>query len=162
MKTFHLSLLCCCALVVIVPGVDGAALLPTPMARNSGRLQSKARRHMASLPLLRDLESGLFIRPEDVRDRLVPYLSTDIKVRTKRSKRSGCSLGTCTVHDLPHRINQFSNKLKITQAPLDKMSAQGYGRRRRRSVPLWRLRLRKEGQRIRPVWNRTDARLRQT
>ncbi|KAG9352381.1 hypothetical protein JZ751_020794, partial [Albula glossodonta] len=66
--------------------------------------------------------------------------NTDIIIRAKRtknsvnqSKRAGCSfLPTCTVHNLAHRIHQFSNK--IDNAPPDKISPIGYGRRRR-SLP---------------------------
>lgn len=67
--------------------------------------------------------------------------STGILERSKRNKnsinqsrRSGCSLGTCTVHDLAHRLHQLNNKLKVSNAPIDKISPLGYGRRRR-SVP---------------------------
>ncbi len=89
--------------------------------------------------------------------------STDINVRTKRSKnsanqsrRQGCSLGTCTVHDLAHRLHQLNNKLKIGSAPVDKISPQGYGRRRR-SLPAHRVTLRLEQGRLRPVWSITDS-----
>lgn len=89
--------------------------------------------------------------------------STDISVRTKRSKnsanqsrRQGCSLGTCTVHDLAHRLHQLNNKLKIGSAPVDKISPQGYGRRRR-SLPAHRVTLTLEQGRLRPVWSITDS-----
>lgn len=89
--------------------------------------------------------------------------STDISVRTKRSKNSvnqawrpGCSLGTCAVHDLAHRIHQLNNKLKIGSAPIDKISPQGYGRRRR-SLPERRATLRLEGGRLKPVWGNADS-----
>lgn len=78
--------------------------------------------------------------------------STDISVRTKRSKNSinqsrrpGCSLGTCTVHVLAHRVHDLNNRLKIGNAPPEKISPLGYGRRRR-SVPERAIRLR-------PVWS---------
>lgn len=85
--------------------------------------------------------------------------STDISVRTKRSKnsanqsrRQGCSLGTCTVHDLAHRLHQLNNKFKIGSAPVDKISPQGYGRRRR-SLPAQRQRQEQD----RPEWRITDS-----
>lgn len=85
--------------------------------------------------------------------------STDFNIRTKRSKnlvnqsrRHGCSLGTCTVHDLAHRLHQLSNKYKIENAPPGKISPQGYGRRRR-SLPEQRVALRLEQGRLRPVWS---------
>lgn len=103
------------------------------------------------------------------------FSSTDINVRTKRSKgsanqsrRQGCSLGTCTVHDLAHRLHQLGNKLTIGHAPIDKISPQGYGRRRR-SLPVRRVTLRLEQGRLRPVWStsfsqvhKLEALLRQT
>ncbi|XP_014025646.1 pro-adrenomedullin-like [Salmo salar] len=56
--------------------------------------------------------------------------------RSRRSivtsvKRPGCSLGTCSLHDLAHRLHILNNKLKVNRAPEDKISSQGYGRRRR-------------------------------
>lgn len=85
--------------------------------------------------------------------------STDISVRTKRSKnsinqsrRSGCSLGTCTVHVLAHRVHDLNNRLKIGNAPPEKISPLGYGRRRR-SVPEKVISLRREGRKLRPAWS---------
>lgn len=85
--------------------------------------------------------------------------STDISVRTKRSKNSisqsrrpGCSLGTCTVHVLAHRVHDLNNRLKIGNAPPEKISPLGYGRRRR-SVPEKVISLRQEGRRLRTVWS---------
>ncbi|XP_076148925.1 adrenomedullin a [Alosa pseudoharengus] len=80
-----------------------------------------------------------FVRAQDIRDALLHARTSPLVVRRLRrskpavnqSRRGGCSLGTCTVHDLAHRLNQLNNRLKITQAPLDKISPQGYGRRRR-------------------------------
>lgn len=89
--------------------------------------------------------------------------SIDTNVRTRRSKtsgnqsrRQGCSLGTCTVHDLAHRLHQLSNKYKIGNAPVEKISPQGYGRRRR-SLPERRVTLRLEQGRLRPVWSRAAS-----
>ncbi|XP_071007386.1 pro-adrenomedullin-like [Oncorhynchus clarkii lewisi] len=61
--------------------------------------------------------------------------------RSRRSivtsvKRPGCSLGTCSLHDLAHRLHILNNKLKVNRAPEDKISSQGYGRRRRSPQPL--------------------------
>lgn len=96
--------------------------------------------------------------------------STGIGVRTKRSKnsvnqsrRSGCSLGTCTVHDLAHRLHQLNNKLKVGSAPIDKISPLGYGRRRR-SVPERQMRLEMQGGHLQPAWrlHKLEALLRRT
>lgn len=89
--------------------------------------------------------------------------STETHVRTKRSKnsanqsrRQGCYLGTCSVHDLAHRLHLLNNTLKIGSAPPVKISPQGYGRRRR-SLPGRRVALRLEQGRLRPVWSTTDS-----
>lgn len=50
------------------------------------------------------------------------------------SRSSPCRLGTCTVQKLAHQIYQLTDKDKDGVAPRDKISAQGYGRRRRRSL----------------------------
>lgn len=73
-----------------------------------------------------------------------------------QSRRHGCSLGTCMVHDLAHRLHQLSNKYKIDIAPVQKISPQGYGRRRR-SLPEQRVTLRLEQGRLRPVWSRAAS-----
>lgn len=96
--------------------------------------------------------------------------STGIGVRTKRSKnsvnqsrRSGCSLGTCTVHDLAHRLHILNNKNKVSSAPADKISPLGYGRRRR-AVPDRQMKLDMQGGHLKPVWrlHKLDALLRRT
>uniref|UniRef100_A0A4W4F5W2 Uncharacterized protein n=1 Tax=Electrophorus electricus TaxID=8005 RepID=A0A4W4F5W2_ELEEL len=46
--------------------------------------------------------------------------------------KRGCNLLTCMVHDLAYRINQTSKRMN--SAPQEKISPQGYGRRRRRSL----------------------------
>ncbi|KAG5264198.1 hypothetical protein AALO_G00273250 [Alosa alosa] len=117
-----------------------------------------------------------FVRAQDIRDALLRARTSSLVVRRLRrsnskpavsqSRRGGCSLGTCTVHDLAHRLNQLNNRLKITQAPLDKISPQGYGRRRRalhththtlqrstRALPTHTLTLRRRG--LQPVWTST-------
>lgn len=48
----------------------------------------------------------------------------------------GCRFGTCTVQKLAHQIYQFTDKDKDGVAPRSKISPQGYGRRRRRSLPM--------------------------
>ncbi len=94
---------------------------------------------------------------------LVCLSSTDISIRTKRSKnsinqsrRAGCSLGTCTVHVLAHRLHDLNNKLKIGNAPADKINPFGYGRRRR-SVPEKVMTLRQEGSRLQTVWSSSNS-----
>lgn len=86
---------------------------------------------------------------------IFPSCSTDINVRAKRSQNSGCKLGTCTVHDLAHRLFQL-NRQKLGNAPLGKIEPKGYGRRRR-SLPAHRVTLRLEKGRLRPAWSRTGS-----
>ncbi|XP_023859144.1 pro-adrenomedullin [Salvelinus sp. IW2-2015] len=165
MKLILQSFIYGCLLANIAQSVAGFQLEISPelKMRLSTWMQSRLRRDLSSFSGERIAESVQFVSPEDVRDTLIPHSSTDISVRTKRSKNSvnqawrpGCSLGTCTVHDLAHRIHQLNNKLKIGSAPIDKISPQGYGRRRR-SLPERRATLRLEGGRLRPVWGNADS-----
>ncbi|XP_053273304.1 adrenomedullin a [Pleuronectes platessa] len=126
-------------------------------------LESRLRRDPDTVSVEKTAEAEHLVRTEDIRDTLLPHSSTDISVRTKRSKnssgqsrRQGCALGTCTVHDLAHRLHQLNNKLKIGSAPVDKISPQGYGRRRR-SLPAQIFSQRQEQDRLRPQWRITDS-----
>ncbi|XP_035538456.1 adrenomedullin a [Morone saxatilis] len=162
MKLIFQSFLYCCLLATVAHCVE-LEVNPELKKRLSIWLGSRLRRDLDSVSVEKTEESEHFVRPEDIRDTLLPHSSTDINVRTKRSKnsanqprRQGCSLGTCTVHDLAHRLHQLNNKLKIGSAPVDKISPQGYGRRRR-SLPVHRVTLRLEQGRLRPVWSITDS-----
>ncbi|XP_034535540.1 adrenomedullin a [Notolabrus celidotus] len=162
MKFIFQSFLYCCLLVTVGHCLE-LEVNPESKKRLSIWLGRRLRRDLHSESVQRIAESENFVRPEDIRDTLLPHSSTDINVRTKRSKnsanqsrRQGCSLGTCTVHDLAHRLHQLNNKLKIGSAPIDKISPQGYGRRRR-SLPPQRVTLRLEQGRLRPVWSVTDS-----
>ncbi|XP_029813210.1 ADM isoform X2 [Suricata suricatta] len=87
------------------------------------------------------------IRPQDVKGASRnPQASPDAaRIRVKRYRQSmnnfqglrsfGCRFGTCTVQKLAHQIYQFTDKDKDGVAPRSKISPQGYGRRRRRSLP---------------------------
>ncbi|XP_029623207.1 ADM [Salmo trutta] len=165
MKLILQSFLYSCLLATIAQSVAGFKLEISPelKKRLSIWMQGRSRRDLNSFSAERIAESVQFVSPEDVRNTLIPHSSTDISIRTKRSKslvnqawRPGCSLGTCAVHDLAHRIHQLNNKLKIGSAPIDKISPQGYGRRRR-SLPERRATLRLEGGRLRPVWGNADS-----
>ncbi|XP_026233356.1 adrenomedullin a [Anabas testudineus] len=160
MKLIFQCFLYCCLLATVAHCVE-LEVNPELKKRLSMWLGSRRRRDLNSLSVERTAESEHFVRPEDIRDTMLPHSSTDINVRTKRSKNSanqstkGCSLGTCAVHDLAHRLYQI-NRLKIGSAPVDKISPQGYGRRRR-SLPLRRVTLRLEQDRLRPVWSASDS-----
>lgn len=118
-------------------------------------MQNKGHRHLSKGTHWFNLQLSLLLSS-----------SIGINIRTKRSRKSansrrqGCSLGTCTVHDLAHRLHELGNKLKIGTAPIDKISPQGYGRRRR-SLPERRVTLRMEQGRLRPVWSITDSQVHQ-
>nr|XP_020464418.1 ADM [Monopterus albus] len=161
MKLIFQSLLCCCLLVTVAHCMELEGNLELKR-RLSLWLGSRLRRDLDSVTVEKRAASERFVRPEDIRDTLLPHSSTDINVRTKRSKnsanqsaRSGCSLGTCTVHDLAYRLHQLNNNLKIG-APADKISPKGYGRRRR-SLPAHRVTLRLEQGRLRPAWSATNS-----
>ncbi|XP_068452140.1 adrenomedullin a [Clinocottus analis] len=155
------SFLSCCLLATVAHCVE-LEVNPELKKRRSIWLGSRLRRDLDRVSVEKTAESESFVKPEDIRDTLLPHSSTDINVRTKRSKnsggqsrRQGCSLGTCTVHDLAHRLYQLNNKLKIGSAPVDKIRPQGYGRRRR-SLPA-RVTLRLEQGGLRPVWSIKDS-----
>ncbi|XP_044114750.1 pro-adrenomedullin isoform X2 [Neovison vison] len=100
---------------------------------------------------LTDVKAGPaqnLIRPQDVKGASRnPQASPDAaRIRVKRYRQSmnnfqglrsfGCRFGTCTVQKLAHQIYQFTDKDKDGVAPRSKISPQGYGRRRRRSLPV--------------------------
>ncbi|XP_025750111.1 pro-adrenomedullin isoform X1 [Callorhinus ursinus] len=101
---------------------------------------------------LTDAKAGpaqTLIRPQDVKgaSRNPQASSPDAtRIRVKRYRQSmnnfqglrsfGCRFGTCTVQKLAHQIYQFTDKDKDGVAPRSKISPQGYGRRRRRSLPM--------------------------
>lgn len=161
MKTIFHSFLCCCLLATVAHCVE-LEVNPELKKRLSIWLGSRLRRDLDSIAVEKTAEFEHFVRPEDIRDTLLPHSSTDINVRTKRSKnsgnqsrRQGCILGTCTYHDLAHRLHQFNSKNGVN-APPDKISPQGYGRRRR-SLPERRVTLRLEQGRLRPVWSTNES-----
>ncbi|CAL8351909.1 unnamed protein product [Merluccius merluccius] len=160
MKLILQSVLYCCLLSTVAHCVE-LEVNPELKKRLSVWMESRLRRHLNSMSAERVSESEQFVTPEEIRDTLIPHSSNGISIRTKRSKnpvnqsrRPGCSLGTCTVHDLAHRLHQLNNKFKIGSAPIDKISPQGYGRRRR-SVPARRVTLGLAQGRLRPVWSNT-------
>ncbi|KAK9542791.1 hypothetical protein VZT92_000622 [Zoarces viviparus] len=162
MQLIFQSFLSCCLLATVAHCVE-LQVNPELKKRRSIWLGSRLRRDLDSVSVEKTAESENFVRPEDIRDTLLPHSSTDINVRTKRSKhsgnqsrRQGCSLGTCAVHDLAHRLHQLGNNLRTGSAPADKISPQGYGRRRR-SLPAHRVTLRLEQGRLRPAWSTNDS-----
>ncbi|XP_030579493.1 adrenomedullin a [Archocentrus centrarchus] len=155
MKLIFQSFFCCCLLATVAHCVELEVNDELKKKLNMW-LGSRLRRDLDSISVEKTAESEHLVRPEDIRDTLLPHSSTDIHVRTKRSINSGCSLGTCAVHDLAHRLHQIGNKIRSGNVPAHKMSPHGYGRRRR-SLPAHRVTLRLEQGRLRPVWSTTDS-----
>uniref|UniRef100_A0A8C6ST45 Adrenomedullin a n=1 Tax=Neogobius melanostomus TaxID=47308 RepID=A0A8C6ST45_9GOBI len=154
MKLILHSVLCGCLLATVAHCLE-LEVNPELKKRLNMWLENRLRRELHTTL---SIEQKL-VRPEDIRDAMA-HSSSHTNVRTKRSNppRRGCSLGTCTVHDLAHRLHQLNNKLKIGSAPVDKISPQGYGRRRR-SVPERSLSLKLDQGRIRPLWSQRDSQL---
>ncbi|CAJ0964336.1 unnamed protein product [Ranitomeya imitator] len=101
------------------------------------------------------------IKPEDATDSRLPQSSNGAHIRVKRyrhnfgnyqSASKGCKFGTCIVHNLANQIYQYTDKDKDITAPARKMSSQGYGKRRRRSVPNRRLLMPFVDGTFRPQW----------
>ncbi|XP_048216966.1 pro-adrenomedullin [Perognathus longimembris pacificus] len=105
--------------------------------------------HPAGLADTKAASVQTFIAPRDVKDdsRSPQASGPDAAhTRVKRYRQSmnsnsqglrsfGCRFGTCTVQKLAHQIYQLTDKDKDGVAPRNKISPQGYGRRRRRSLP---------------------------
>ncbi|XP_058485726.1 adrenomedullin a [Solea solea] len=162
MKLILQSILCCCLLATVAHCVE-VEVNPQLKKRLSIWLERRLRRDLDSVSVEKTAESESFVRAEDIRDNLLPHSSSDNSIRTKRSKntsnqsrRQGCSLGTCTVHDLAHRLHQLNNKLKTGVAPPIKISPIGYGRKRR-SLPQDRVAQREERDGLRPEWRISDS-----
>ncbi|MFT7816708.1 ADM [Arapaima gigas] len=159
MKLLLQTTLCCCLLANVVPSPESAKLdLSSKMKRRlSIWLQSRTRRDLSSVSTGGRADTAQIIRPEDVRDTLNsrPRSHPDASIRVRRSK---CSLGTCTVHDLAHRLHVLNNKFKIGSAPIEKISPLGYGRRRR-SLPISQVAPLAEGVHLRPAWRTGENRM---
>lgn len=132
---------------------------------------------------LADVKAGpaqTIVQPQDVKgpSRSSQTSSPDAaRIRVKRYRQSmnkfqgvrnpGCRFGTCTVQNLAHQIYQLTDKDKDDVAPRNKISPQGYGRRRRRSPPEagpgWTPRLPKPPARpaiaFRPAWRSRSSRI---
>ncbi|NXY82121.1 ADML protein, partial [Alcedo cyanopectus] len=140
---------------VIFFGVDAARLdIATEFKRKWTKWAlSRAKRDVKPLGSLRGLGTAAgvqpLIRPQDVKeDPRVSHPSSrdDAHIRVKRYRqtinsfphfqavRTGCRFGTCTVQKLVHEIYHLTGKDKDNAAPPNKISPQGYGRRRR-SLP---------------------------
>ncbi|NWI62285.1 ADML protein, partial [Todus mexicanus] len=139
---------------VIFFGVDAARVdVATEFKRKWTRWAlSRAKRDLKPSGALRALGAAAagqpLVRPQDVEeDPRVSHPSSrdQAHIRVKRYRqssgfphfqpvRTGCRFGTCTVQKLVHEIYHLTGKDKDNAAPANKISPQGYGRRRR-SLP---------------------------
>ncbi|XP_004711665.3 pro-adrenomedullin [Echinops telfairi] len=100
-----------------------------------------------ALAAVKDAPAQTLVQLQDVKDTSASLQTSNpdaSRIRVKRYRQSmnnfqglrgfGCRFGTCTVQKLAHQIYQLTDKDKDGTAPRNKISPQGYGRRRRRSL----------------------------
>uniref|UniRef100_A0A673FH23 Adrenomedullin a n=1 Tax=Sinocyclocheilus rhinocerous TaxID=307959 RepID=A0A673FH23_9TELE len=118
-----------CVLTALLPGITSAKPLNTDgLRRLSVWLQGRVRRDVHSLSERSESDSAatnrfLFL------SRSVRVKRTEPAYSVKRVERAGCVLSTCSVHELAHLLNMINTK--TNNAPAEKISSKGYGRRRR-------------------------------
>ncbi|XP_064513412.1 pro-adrenomedullin isoform X1 [Pseudopipra pipra] len=155
MKLVHVALLYLGSVTFF--GVDAARVdVATELKRKWTKWAlSRAKRDVKPAGVLRGLGAAAdvlpLVRTQDVKEDLRvshPSSREDAHIRVKRYRQSinrfphfqairmGCRFGTCTVQRLVDEIHRTTgNKDKDDTAPPNKISPQGYGRRRRRSLP---------------------------
>lgn len=62
------------------------------------------------------------------------FPSLGLTIRTRRAVAPGCLIFACVYNDLLSRLNHYTSKQKVENAPEKRMLPSGYGRRRRRSL----------------------------
>ncbi|XP_073707060.1 uncharacterized protein admb [Garra rufa] len=95
--------------------------------RDAHSLSEKSESNSAASLTQKNSDSESFV-PQH---RSVRVKRTEPAYSVKRVERAGCILSTCSVHDLAHLLNIINTK--TNNAPTEKISSKGYGRRRRRS-----------------------------
>ncbi|KAK1875662.1 hypothetical protein KUDE01_015438 [Dissostichus eleginoides] len=160
MQLIFQSFLSCCLLATVAHCVELEVNPELKKSELSTWLGSRLRRDFNSVSVEKTAE--YFVRPEDIRDTLLPHSSTHTNVRTKRSKNSSnhskdkvvlWSPAPCTTSHIACTCSTTSLRLGL---PLVRISAHGYGRRRR-SLPVRRVSLRLEQGRLRPMWSIKDS-----
>ncbi|XP_066541793.1 pro-adrenomedullin [Hoplias malabaricus] len=118
-----------CALATFLPCVLSATLQLNPGGGDKLKvwLQSRLRRELC-VPDSEEHSKEITFQESGGTD----PVSHRHSIQNERVKR-GCKLLTCAVHDLVHHLTRISER--PNSAPDIKISAHGYGRRRRRSVP---------------------------
>ncbi|NWW81190.1 ADML protein, partial [Climacteris rufus] len=150
MKLVHVALLYLGSVTFL--GVDAARVdVATELKRKWTKWAlSRAKRDVKPAGVLRALGAAAdvlpLIRTQDVKEdsRISqPSGREDAHIRVKRYRQSinrfphfqairiGCRFGTCTVQRLVDEIHRVTGKDKDDAAPANKISPQGYGRRRR-------------------------------
>ncbi|MBN3322464.1 ADML protein, partial [Atractosteus spatula] len=160
----QIAFFCWCLLASGVFSVESAKLNLTSQLKKRVSIwalnRMKRDLKSSSVPKLSEADSFhmQFVSQDDVKDTLSPHSSPDTNIRVKRymnsvsqSKRTGCSLSTCSVNDLAHRLYQIGDKQRVHSAPLHKISPTGYGRRRR-SLPESRVTFQRLGGKLKAVW----------
>ncbi|KAM3870100.1 pro-adrenomedullin [Diretmus argenteus] len=136
------TVICCCVFTAVLPLVKGATGDFNSSLKKRFRvwLQSRVKRDLRSGSVTapeRDPELRVGPRQMAGAETLALPSSLALSIRSRRStvtssKKSGCLLVTCTVHDLIHRVHLFNSNIgKEINAPEDKIRSTGYGRRRR-------------------------------
>uniref|UniRef100_A0A672PQ34 Adrenomedullin a n=1 Tax=Sinocyclocheilus grahami TaxID=75366 RepID=A0A672PQ34_SINGR len=127
-----------CVLTTILPSVTSAKPLNADgLRRLSVWLQGRVRRDVHSLSERSESDSAALLtqRNNDTESFVPQHRSVRLKrtepaYSVKRVERAGCILSTCSVHELAHLLNMINTK--TNNAPIEKISSKGYGRRRRR------------------------------
>ncbi|KAM9352196.1 pro-adrenomedullin [Symphorus nematophorus] len=132
------TVICCCVFTTVLPLVKGATgeLNTSLKKRFKVWLQGRMKRDLRNLETANEQCSDIDVGPQqDDNAKIVsPPSSFGLNIRRRRStssKPAGCVLVTCAYHDLLHRLHQISNSQKGENAPEEKISSKGYGRRRR-------------------------------
>ncbi|XP_045050285.2 pro-adrenomedullin isoform X2 [Desmodus rotundus] len=110
------------------PGVDSAQAGPPPAVTQPQPAHTVSQ-HQDSKRDSRSIQDS----PDAVRSRVKRHRQRGNKFRALRSP--GCNFPTCSVHGLAHRLHTYNDSSKDPTAPKDKIGPEGYGRRRRRSLP---------------------------
>ncbi|KAJ3596680.1 hypothetical protein NHX12_003084 [Muraenolepis orangiensis] len=125
------TLICCCIFSSILALERNSNTDATLKRRFAVWLQGRVKRELCH-SCARASEAGL--QPQvEARQEEGPE-AVPLQQRSSRSsgtKKSGCLLITCTVHDLIYRVHLINDKTIDPTAPVDKIGSRGYGRRRR-------------------------------
>ncbi|XP_072551538.1 pro-adrenomedullin [Salminus brasiliensis] len=146
MKMVLQNVLLCCLLASLLPSTLSATLPSDGGDKLSMWLSSRLRRELC---VPDSLEDSAELLPQQQQDRDTHSLTHKHSGQSGRVKR-GCNLLTCSMHDVAHRISQLRER--TNSAPPEKIGSNGYGRRRRRSLPQRSAELARRQGRAKPAW----------